>query len=242
MPAPNQALFNDERVIRRLGNKTTTSASETLLSLRSYIELTSERQCAVDSTSAQDDSGGTGAKKVRIIFQNSAYERKVEDVVLNGTVNVNTVATDIRFIEDFFVIEGAAAAGAIRLLDGTTGGASEFCGIGSGTEKAFLCHHYVPAGKEAWAIGWNGDVEDEVAFKLKGQLREDGTNLVDHNLDLINLRDGGAIVPSRLSFDKPLNAVKLPEKSRVWVNVVPFQATSTVIRGELYVYEQDIPS
>lgn len=231
----SRAQFNDPNIVHRFGNLTSTSASEVLLSARAYAEQASEAQRSVVSTSAQDNNAsGSGAKIVRIVYLNSAYELKQEDVTLNGTTPVNTVATDIRFIESFTVIKGAAAAGAIRLMTATGGAGSEFCGIGTGTETAFLCHHYIPAGKKAWVVGWGGVCSDDVNFKLKGQTLING-NLVDTNLDLDNLT--GIAAGSRLAFERNVRGVLLGEKTYCRVTVVPGQTTSTVIRGFLDLWE-----
>jgi len=227
--------WNDPNVIRRFGNLTAASANEVLLCARGYTEQSSEAQRSVVSTSAQDAPAGSGAKKVRITYLTSLYVLKTEDVTLNGTNAVNTVASDIRFIEKFQVIQGAAAAGAIKIMTATVGGGSEFCGIGVGTYDAFLCHHYVPAGKTGYVYAWSGSVSDDVNFKLLGRTLY-GENLVDEHWDLLNL--AGITAPGFSSFSRQLYAVSFGEKAYIRVNVVPGQGTTTVIRGELIVWEQ----
>ena len=227
--------FTDPRFIRRFGNLTATSTAEVLLSARAYVEQSSEAQRAVVSSSIQDKSTGTGAKAVRITYLTSNYVLKTEDVVLNGTTKVNTVATDIRFIEKFQVIQGAAAAGAIQILDSTGGGGSEFCGICTGTFDAFLCHHYVPVGRSGFVYSWSASIDDETKFKLMGRTTY-GANVVDENWDLVNLL--GITPPSYLDFYKKLEAVPFGEKAYIRMTVVPNQATSTIIRGSLIVWEK----
>jgi hypothetical protein len=190
----------------------------------------------VVSTSNQDKPGGTGAAEVRITYLTSAYVLKTEDVELDGTKDVNTVNTDIRFVEKFQVIKGAAAAGAISLMEEPDEGGSEFVGIGAYTYDAFLCHHYVPAGKSGYVYGWGASVDDETKFKLMGRSTY-GVNIVDEHWDLINLM-GITTPPGLLTFEKKLIAVPFQEKAYIRVNVVPNQATSTTIRGELLVWEQ----
>ncbi|MCU0912934.1 MAG: hypothetical protein MUC88_00050 [Planctomycetes bacterium] len=228
--------FCDPRMLRRFGNLTAASGSEVLLAARAYVEQSSEAQRSVQSTSAQDAAGGSGAKKVRIVYLTSNYVLKSEDVTLNGTSKVNTANSDIRFVEKFHVIEGAAAVGAIKLLNGTGGEAAEFCGIGVGTYDAFLCHHYVPAGKSGYVHSWWACVDDEVKFKLLGRSTY-GLNLVDEHWDLHNLM-GIATPPGHLEFDKKLLGVPYSEKAYIRITVVPNQATSTVIRGELRIWEE----
>ena len=232
-------VFRDSRVVRRFGNLTAAQNTELLVSARAYNEQSSQAQRSVKSTSAtDDDTPGSGARVVRITYLDSNYVLKTEDVALNGTAAVATVATDIRFIERFQVIKGTAAVGAIELWTNTNGTGTAICGIAAGTEEAFLCHHYVPDGKEAWVIAWEATCDDEVSFKLKGQTYFD-TNLVETNLDLVKLFEAGMTPPSHLTFGlRELRAVYCGPKTRVWVSAVPNQTTRTVIRTNLYLWEQ----
>jgi len=227
----------EARVLRRLGNLTAAATAEVLVAARAYVEQSSQAQRSVQSTSVQDKPSGSGAHRVLITYLTSAYELKTEEVILNGTTNVNTVGTDIRFVERFEVSKGAAAAGAIKLMDGTGGGAAEFCGIGVGTYDAFLCHHYVPAGKKAWVIGWGATVDDEVKFKLLGRAKPNGTDLVDQHIDLVNLM-GIATPPGFLQFGIDLIGTIQLAGSYVRVNAVPNQATTTVVRSCLCLWEE----
>lgn len=229
------ATFRDLNLIRRFGNLSAASGNEVLLCARGYTEQGSAAQRSVVSTSSQDSSGGSGAKKVRIIYLNSDYTLNTEDVTLDGTNAVNTTATDIRFIEKFHVIQGAAAAGAIKIMTSINGGGSEFCGIGIGTFDAFLCHHYVPAGKNGWVYGYDITSDDEVKIKLMGR-ETYGENIVDAHWDLVNLM-GITTPPSFISYQKKLLAVPYSEKAYVRITVVPNQATTTIIRGELLLWE-----
>lgn len=232
----DKGIFTDPRLLRRFGNISTTSTSEILVSLRPYTEQGSDAQRAVQSSSVQDKSTGTGAAAVRITYLNSNYVLKTEDVVLNGTTKVNTVGTDIRFVERFEVIQGNVAAGSISLLNGTGGGATEFCGISSATTEAFLCHHYVPAGKRAWVLNWGATADDEVNLKLNGQLTF-GTNTVPSILGLENLRDNNPTSLSTVEFTRDLTAVQIPEKTRIYVTVVPNQTTATTTRAWFVLFE-----
>ena len=237
MPVTRLGDFNDPNLIFRLGNKTATSTSEALVSLRPYVVQSSEAQRSVKSSSNQDKASGSGASVVRITYLDSAYELKTEDVTLDGTSRIQTVATDIRFVESFDVVAGAAAAGAISLLETASGPQNEFCGIASGTTQSFMCHHYVPAGKEAYVLRWYATVDDEVNFKLYGQDRIDGTNLVDRILDLDNLVDASLTAATRIAFERNLLAVRAPEQTYLRVTAVPLQGTSTTIRSGMVIWE-----
>lgn len=226
--------FRDPNLLRRFGNKLTSAIDEVLLASRAYVEQSSEAQRSVVSTSAQDASGGTGAKRVRIDYLTSAYVLKTEDVVLTGTSAVNLVNTDLRFVERFYVIEGAAAAGAIKLMTTTNGGGSEFCGIGSGTYDAFLCHHYVPTGRAGYVYGYGVTSDDDVKVKILGRATYNG-NIVDAHWDLVNLT--GVTAGGLVAYEKKLLAVAFTEKAYIRLNVVPGQVGNTTIRGELIIWE-----
>lgn len=226
--------FDDPRLSRRFGNLTATATTEVLVSARAYNEQSAQAQRSVKSSSAQDASAGTGAKAVRITYLASNYVLKTEDVALNGTTAVATVATDIRFVESFKVIQGSAAAGAIELWTATNGTGTAICGIGAGTEDAFLCHHYVPAGMKAIVRKWGATVSDDANMKLKGQVLY-GVNRVDVNLDLDGLT--GIAAGTRLSFDRPLEGVVLGEKTYLRVTTAPVQATSTIVRSFIEFWE-----
>jgi hypothetical protein len=131
-------------------------------------------------------------------------------------------------------VQGAAAVGAIKLMTSTAGGGSEFCGIGAGTYDAFLCHHYVPAGKSGYVYAWQACVDDETKFKLMGRANYDG-NVVDEHWDLHNLM--GITPPGHLEFFKRLYAVRFAEKAYIRITAVPNQSTSTVIRTDLTIWE-----
>lgn len=234
------SVFNDRfdqaNLLRRFGNITTTSTSDVLVAARTYNEQGSEGQRSVKSTSASDGS----SKKVRIVYLTSAYELKTEDVVLNGTTAVDTVATDIRFIEDFVLAQGAAAVGAIELFPNTGGTGTAITGIGVGTTEAFLCHHYVPAGFQAWIVHWGVTTTGEVNMKLLGQNRIDGTNLVDRVIDLENILTRRLITDTAITarMERDLGAALMPEKTRCRIHVVPATTGSTVTRAQMYLWEQ----
>ena len=205
----SDAIFRDPSLIRRLGNLTASSTSEVLLSARDYTEQDSEEQRSIKSSSVQDKPTGSGAHEVRITYLTSAYELKTVDVILDGTTRVTVPPTDLRFVEDYRIIKGGAAAGAISLLETASGPQNEFVGIGVGTYNAFLCHHYVPAGKSGWVFGWASSVDDETKFKLMGRATY-GANVVDEHWDLVNLM-GITTPPGLLSFEKKLIAVPFGE-------------------------------
>lgn len=234
-PLPGFEPF-DVRYLRRFGNKTATSTSEALMSSRAYVVQGSQAQRSIKSTSANDAVGGSGASKVRITFLNSNYVRKEEDITLQGTTRLSTVSTDIRFIENLQVVAGSAAAGAIQLLDATGGAQNEFAGIASATTDAFMCHHYVPSGSRGFIVGWGAVTDDDASFKLLCQHWYSGS-LVDEVCDVTNLA-GIGLPPGRLEFYRKFEQpIPIEEKTYIRVTAVPSQATSTIMRAYLDIWE-----
>jgi len=130
-----------------------TVASTVPIRQNPYTEPTSAAQRSISSTSASDTAVGTGARVVRIIyFDGSMNGPFTEDITLNGTTAVNTVATDMQFIESIEVIETGSFGfnlGSILLQSGTGGAGPTIATISPGFGATFWAHHYVPGGKRA---------------------------------------------------------------------------------------------
>lgn len=78
-------------------------------------------QMSIVSTSANDTAAGTGARTIVMVYLNGDLDTSVEVITLNGTTPVNTVATDIRWVQNIYVATagtGAAAAGVISISAG----------------------------------------------------------------------------------------------------------------------------
>jgi hypothetical protein len=226
--------LKDPRIIHKFGNITTAAVTEVLCSSRTYNEQASQAQRSVKSSSVQDAVAGSGAKAVRLVYLDSNYVKKTETITLNGTTAVATVATDIRFIESFDVVQGAAAVGAIELWTANNGTGTAICGIASATTNAFLCHHYVPSGMRCIVYNWGGTCNDDVSFKLWGQQIVSG-NRTDQIIDLDNLT--GLTAGTRLSFNRDLGGVIIGEKCYIRVTIVPGQVGSTITRATLDLFE-----
>jgi hypothetical protein len=116
-----------------------------------YTQPASAVQRSVASSSASDTAAGTGAISVRITyFDGSMNGPFTEIVILAGAVAVNTVATNMRFIEKLEVVTvgtGGANAGTITLFGAIGGGGGTVGTIAIGSNKTFWAHHYVETGK-----------------------------------------------------------------------------------------------
>lgn len=234
--------YSDPYVIRRFGQCLTTASIEMLLYPRIYVEPQSQAQRSVVSTSVNDSNpNGSNAKAIKLTYLNSNYDLRSEVVFLNGTTPVNTVATDIRFIESMEVVKGSDAAGAIKLMALTGGLGAELAAIGSATSQTFMCHHYVPSGSICSIISWNGVTSDDVNFKLKAQDRPVSGNLVERVIDLDNL--SGIASGSRLEFGpRSILGTSISGSTYIRITITPQQNTQTQVRGTLYLSERKIIS
>lgn len=126
-----------------------------------YNEQTVDGQRSIVSSSANDSSAGTGARQVTIYYLDSTgagpslaqpfYE---ETITLNGTTAVNTVNSNICFIEKIVVTQvgsGGFNAGTITLFTGLNGTGTTIGSIninnivqGVGDNLTLWAHHYTP--------------------------------------------------------------------------------------------------
>lgn len=118
-----------------------------------YSEPSSAVQRSMSSSLAADTAAGTGARKVRIVYYDEIMNGPlIEEIALAGTAPVNTIATNIRFIESISVIEVGSDGqnmGVITLHSGLTGAGTVIGSIAATRNGTLWAHHYVPSGKTA---------------------------------------------------------------------------------------------
>lgn len=128
----------------------TASSSTTMIRSTTYNEQTSAAQRSFKSTDNDDMAGDTGARTLKLIYyDNNMVGPYSEIITLNGTTAVNTVATNIRFVEQIEVLtagSSGAAEGTITMYTTTGGGGTAIGTIAATSTRTFWCHHYVPPG------------------------------------------------------------------------------------------------
>lgn len=111
---------------------------------------TTGEQMTLVSTSANDSASGSGARTIHIHYLDAAGVYNYEIVTLNGTTPVNTVATNIRFVNQIHVITngsfGAYAAGNISIYKAGAP-ATVYSVIAAGSNISLSSAMIVPAGK-----------------------------------------------------------------------------------------------
>lgn len=120
-----------------------------------YTPQGTNAQRSIKSTSALDTSAGTGAQQVTINYLDTSFVLHSEVVTLNGITAVNTVGTNIAFIESMVVNQvgsGGGNAGTISIFTATAGGGSAWGSIAIGDNQTFWAHHYVPSGVTCYLL------------------------------------------------------------------------------------------
>ncbi len=117
-------------------------------------------QFTVVSESANDTSAGSGAQSIRLeIIRLSDGGLYYEDIVMNGTSEVDTVITDGLFINDMFSLTVGAtgvAEGHIKIYKkGTVGLVYNM--IAAGGNKSLVPHRMIPGGYNMILHGWHGE-------------------------------------------------------------------------------------
>lgn len=113
------------------------------------IPASAGEQMTVASTSASDTLLGTGGRKVEIHYIDANGLSLSEIINMSGTTPVNTVATNIRFINEFYIEDtgsSGAAVGTISIYK-TGAAATVYSVINAGHFKTANSSRMVPAGK-----------------------------------------------------------------------------------------------
>jgi hypothetical protein len=141
---------------------------------QAYTEPTSAAQRSLVSSSASDSSASTGARTVKITYYDATMAGPyTETVTMNGTTAVNTVNSNICFIEKMEVVTYGGGAtipvGTISLKSTTGGGGTTIWTIAAGEGQTFSAHHYVQASKTCYLTGFEGGIKgaDTTGFYLK---------------------------------------------------------------------------
>lgn len=118
---------------------------------------TAGEQMTVVSEHANDDSGNVGAEAVTIEYLDANGFEQTEVVTMDGTTEVDTVATDIRYVNDFYVSTvgtNTVAVGNIRIFK-QSDNTLVYNMIYEGGNKSLVPHRMVPANKTLYLRGWS---------------------------------------------------------------------------------------
>lgn len=106
-------------------------------------------QMRVVSTNANDTAAGTGVRQVEIHYLDANYIERDEEITLNGTTPVNTVATNILRLNSMHAIDVGSsgfAVGTINLQN--TAGTVTYCRISPNKNTFLQAIYTVPKNKK----------------------------------------------------------------------------------------------
>lgn len=132
-----------------------------------------EQMTLVSDDAADNGTSSTGVLTVRIHYLDASGEEQTEDVTLDGTTPVDTVATDIRFVQDMYALtvgSNGVAEGNIAIYKKGGSIANDLYNlIAMGGNKSLVPHKMVPANKTLYLEGWHcNEAQDKrAAFRIR---------------------------------------------------------------------------
>ncbi|MCP4473425.1 MAG: hypothetical protein GY821_02410, partial [Gammaproteobacteria bacterium] len=126
-------------------------------------------QMSLKSSSANDTAAGSGARTIEIHYLDASGAEQEEVVNLNGTTAVDTVATDIRFVQHIHAIDhgtGLVTAGNVTIFSKSTTDLI-YSMISTGGNFSLVPHRMVPAGKTLILRGWHGEEAQDKRVNLR---------------------------------------------------------------------------
>lgn len=223
------------------GDVTTSSLNLAIVRRTTYTEQISSAQRSIVSASANDTSAGTGARTIKITYLDSTGAGPYTEIItMNGTSAVNTVNTNICFIEQIEVVTAGSTGsnvGIISLKAATAGGGVTVGTIAATDNQTFWAHHYIPISKTmnitGVAVSHNGTTVGSGGVFTVNAKTIGVTNAIDTQIsDFIRLY-GQASTFSR-NYSSP---IKMAGPARVLVYITPETASSTVYRASVDFFE-----
>jgi hypothetical protein len=223
------------------GDVVTAALTRVVVRRTTYTQPASNAQRSISSASALDTAAGTGARTLRITYLDSSGNGPfTETITLNGTTPVNTVATDIRFIEQMEVLTAGSTgsnAGIITLFGATAGGGGTVGTIAATNNQTFWSHHYVPIGKTCNITGVScGHTGTTVGSGALFTLN--GLNLSLSNAVEIQLSDFVRLYGQSSTFSRSYSSpIKIEGPARIQTYVTPETTSSTTYRAAFDFFE-----
>lgn len=227
-PSPEDSGF-------AFGQATRTSTTEAILVKAAYTEQTSNAQRSLVSSSANDSSAGTGVRTMKIIYYTSTGTGPFEETItMNGTTAVNTVATNICYIDKMIAMtvgSGGVAAGNITVRSTAGGGGVAIKQTSTGDLQSLDAVHYVASGQTLYITGLStGHNGTTVGSGARYRIRKQTLNAA--NQPLIQVSDfvrlyGQSSTNTRI-YQSPI-IIAGPAKVELWV--APETTTSTIYYG-----------
>jgi hypothetical protein len=223
------------------GDITAAALTRVLVKRTTYTEQTTNGQRSIASASVNDTAAGTGARTLKITyFDQTGAGPFTETMTLNGTTRVNTVATNICFIEQMEVLTAGSTGsnvGIITLFTLPTAGGTAIGTIAATNNQTFWAHHYVATGKicniTGISCGHNGTTVGSGALFTINALTIGLANGVESQVsDFVRLY--GQTSTFARNYASP---IKVAGPARLQVYVTPETASSTIYRAAFDFFE-----
>lgn len=223
------------------GKLALSATTVTAVRATAYTEQTSGAQRSVLSSSASDTAAGTGARTVLITYYVLAAGVVTgpftETLSLNGVTAVNTVATNICFIENVEAITVGSAGsnqGILSLFAAAAGGGALVWSVAINDNKTYGAHHYVPTGKTANITGFVGGIKgaDTSGFYLRAV---DPTNANASELQVSDQLRAPTGAQSNRTYGTP---ILVAGPARITAYAVPDTASSRTYYASFDYFEE----
>lgn len=128
-------------------------------------------QMTVVSEHATDTIAGVGVQKIKLHYLDATGAEQTEEIEMNGTTGVDTVAIDMRFINDMYTVQvgsNGVSVGHIKIYKkGSVG--LVYSMIEAGGNRALVPHRMVPIGKKLLIKEWHSTEAQakRVAYRLR---------------------------------------------------------------------------
>ncbi len=146
-------------------------------------------QMTLVSTSANDTAAGSGAQQVDVHYINATGLEGVETVTMNGTTPVNTVVTNIRFVQYIHTQRvgsiGATAAGDITIYR-VADAARIYNVIKVGSNVSLNAHRMIPSGKAFYMTNIRADAIDNKPVSVRLRATCDYEGVLTQNIFIFN--------------------------------------------------------
>ncbi len=135
-----------------------------------------EQMTFISENDADNGATATGVLSIRIFYLDADGVEQTEDLTMDGVAEVDTIATDIRYINDVCALtvgSNGVAVGNIRWYK--KGSNTLVYGmIAAGGNKSLVPHRMVPAGKSLILKGWH--TEEGKGQRINVRIRSTDVN------------------------------------------------------------------
>src|ERR1035437_1279194 len=223
------------------GDITTASQNKVVVNRTTYTEQTTNAQRSFASSSANDTAAGTGMQTlVLTYFDQTGAGPFMETVTLSGTTGVNTVNTNISFIENISAVTVGSTSsnvGIITLYAAINKGGAVVGTIAATDNQTFWTHHYVALGKTCnvtgLSCGHNGTTVGSGGVFILSRISINLANAVDLQVsDFVRLYGQSSTITR--NYTSPIKILG-PARLRAWVT--PETSSSTRYMASFDFYE-----